>query len=190
MAARIFRRLAAEIRQAGEERQGDTGVKLLPPADESLWLTTPWTAYLQGPPDTPYAGCVYRISVTLPDTYPHKPPTLMFENRCWHPNIGVRGHVCVDILQREWSPAFSIVKILVAVRSLLNDPDTSSPLNAEAARMVAAARRSRDWGEYTRVVRESCAEGASVRGPDAQFEDSAPVLAAHAAHAAPAAHGT
>jgi ubiquitin-protein ligase len=175
-AARILRRLAAEIRQAGGERQGDTGVKLLPPADESHWLSRPWTAYLQGPPETPYEGCVYRVSVSLPENYPHQPPTLMFETRCWHPNIGVRGHVCVDILQREWSPAFSLTKILVAVRSLLNDPDTSSPLNAEAARMVAAARRSGDWRAYAAAVRENCAQGPLLGPEEATFEAGAAVL--------------
>lgn len=175
-AARILRRLAAEIRQAGEEKQGETGVKLQPPADPTHWLSHTWTAFLQGPPETPYEGCVYRVSVSLPESYPHKPPTLMFETRCWHPNIGVRGHVCVDILQREWSPAFSVVKILVAVRSLLNDPDTSSPLNAEAARMVCAARAARSWETYTRAVRESCAEGPPLQPHETTFHPDAPVL--------------
>lgn len=174
--ARIFRRLAAEIRQAGTETQGDTGVKLSPPREEDRWLTAPWSALLQGPPDTPYEGRVFRLSVALSDAYPHMPPTLMFETRCWHPNIGVRGHVCVDILQREWSPAFSVVKILVAVRSLLNDPDTSSPLNAEAAKMVARARATGDWDEYTRAVRESAASGPRLTEAETTFEAGAPVL--------------
>jgi len=175
-AARIYRRLAAEIRQAATERQGDTGVKLLPPADEGLWLSHPWTAFIQGPPETPYEGRVYRLSVTLPDTYPHQPPTIMFENCCWHPNIGVRGHVCVDILKREWSPAFSITKILVALRSLLNDPETSSPLNGEAARQVREARETRDWTAYTRVVRETSSQGAHISETDAKFDPNAPTL--------------
>ena len=59
------------------------------------------------------------------------------------------GDICLDILQKNWAPSTSIPALLTSIRSLLCDPNTDSPANAEAARLYDNNRR-----EYYRRVRE------------------------------------
>jgi ubiquitin-protein ligase len=141
--SRLIKRLVKEISALSEESQA-VGIKIHVPnmEDGSSLVHTPWKAIMKGPPDTPYEGCVYEINVTIPAEYPHQPPTMMFVNQCWHPNIGVNGHVCIDILKREWSPTLSVLKILLSVQSMLDDPDPTSPLNGSAAEAVRLCQRA------------------------------------------------
>jgi len=140
-------------------------------------LSIPWRAYVKGPEGTPYEGCVYAVNITIPSDYPHKPPDIMFTNQCWHPNIGVNGHVCVDILQREWSPTLSVIKILQSVQSMLDDPDPTSPLNASAGDMFNRSRRDRaKLEEYTHKIRASVGVGYKLSESEKEFDASKSVL--------------
>jgi peroxin-4 len=55
----------------------------------------------------------------------------------FHPNVHFRtGDVCLDILKKEWSPAWGLQAACRAVLALLSDPDADSPLNCDAGNMV------------------------------------------------------
>jgi len=49
-----------------------------PPQGVALWpregRMNDLEATIDGPPGTPYEGGVFRLSVLLPDRYPHEPP--------------------------------------------------------------------------------------------------------------------
>ena len=45
------------------------------------------------------------------------------------------GNICVDFLKERWSAAYSVSSLLLSLQSLLGDPNTASPLNAQAAAM-------------------------------------------------------
>lgn len=49
--------------------------------------------------------------------------TLLY--RIYHMNISDRGHVCIDVLKQNWSPALSLYKVLLSLSSLLTDPNPS-----------------------------------------------------------------
>ena len=153
----------------------DTGIKLRPPRDGVL-SGGAWRAYLSGPKATPYEGCVYAVDIRLPTNYPYDPPTMMFVNRCWHPNIGVNGHVCVDILQREWAPSLTILKILMSVQSLLDDPDPRSPLNGPAADMYRAAKANRDWDRYRQMIQAKSTELYRLTEEERRFDPEQSVI--------------
>mmetsp|Transcript_1095 Transcript_1095/g.2748 ORF Transcript_1095/g.2748 Transcript_1095/m.2748 type:complete len:97 (-) Transcript_1095:883-1173(-) len=57
--------------------------------------------------------------------------------KVFHPNVHFRtGDVCLDILKKEWSPAWGLQAACRAVLALLSDPDADSPLNCDAGNMV------------------------------------------------------
>ncbi|KAK0725113.1 prion-inhibition and propagation-domain-containing protein [Lasiosphaeris hirsuta] len=110
-------------------------------------------ASVEGPPGTPYEGGVFWITVKL---IPHKPPTLRFHTRIYHPNIDCTGKLCASF--EEWwtdenlrrymrtltdmnapwfsenrSNTFSLGAILVALCSLLASPNVDDPLVPEIA---------------------------------------------------------
>jgi ubiquitin-protein ligase len=67
--------------------------------------------------------------------YPITPPDLKFVSKIMHPNVAGSGYICLDILQHNWSPQYTIEKIIISIILLLEEPNPSSPLNIDAARL-------------------------------------------------------
>ncbi|MCO5575910.1 hypothetical protein L7F22_029717 [Adiantum nelumboides] len=101
------------------------------PVDENLFH---WQATIMGPNDSPFAGGVFFISIHFPPDYPFKPP------RVFHPNINSHGSICLDILKEQWSPALTVIKVLLSVCSLLMDPNPDDPLVPEIAQLYKKDR--------------------------------------------------
>ena len=95
---------------------------------------TKWEAAIIGPDDTPYVGGVFKLNINFPKQYPMVAPKINFTTKMFHSNIDDNdGHICLDILNDNWSPALSISKVLISICSLLNDPNPDSALNGTAA---------------------------------------------------------
>lgn len=117
------------------------------PADSSDIYN--WKATIIGPEDSPYAGGIFKLNIVFPVDYPFKPPTVTFENKVFHPNINSQGGICLDILKHQWSPALSIVKVLLSISSLLTDANPADPLVPEIARLYENNR-----AEFDKTARE------------------------------------
>jgi ubiquitin-conjugating enzyme E2 D/E len=108
-----------------------------------------WTATLVGPKDSPYEGGVFELGLLFPTDYPFKPPKVYFKTKVFHPNINAQGGICLDILKDQWSPALSVVKVLLSISSLLTDANPKDPLVPEIARLYVD-----DRAEFDRTARE------------------------------------
>ena len=121
-------RLTRELAKLNQENVD--GVEILATTDIYNWKAT-----IDGPKDTPFEEGKFDIELKFNDDYPVKPPSVKFITPMFHPNIYRDGKICVDILQREWSPAQNIRTILISIRSLLIDPNPDSPANRDAAKL-------------------------------------------------------
>lgn len=108
------------------------GVSAFPDGDNLL----NWIATIKGPNETPYEGRSYRLRMKFGLDYPFVPPSITFETPIFHPNVDVKlGVICLDILKEQWSAAYNIETILLSIQSLLGEPNPSSPLNIDAAKL-------------------------------------------------------
>jgi ubiquitin-conjugating enzyme E2 D/E len=92
-----------------------------------------WEAVILGPVDTPYQGGIFKLNISIPSNYPFKPPSVIFKTKIYHPNINSSGSICLDILKSQWSPALTLMKVLLSICSLLSDPNPNDPLVPEIA---------------------------------------------------------
>ena len=95
-----------------------------------------WRGVIIGPPDSPYAGGIFNLSIEFPEDYPFRAPHVRFLTKVYHPNINSHGAICLDILKDKWSPALSISKVLLSIESLLTDPNPDDPFMPEIANLL------------------------------------------------------
>ncbi|KAD5960387.1 hypothetical protein E3N88_11859 [Mikania micrantha] len=122
----------------------ESGISAFPDEDNIFF----WKGTISGSKDTVFEGTEYKLSLTFPNDYPFKPPTVKFETGCFHPNVDVFGNICLDILQDKWSAAYDVRSILISIQSLLGEPNTSSPLNTQAAALWS------NQEEYRKMVKK------------------------------------
>ncbi|KAL0935076.1 ubiquitin conjugating enzyme [Colletotrichum truncatum] len=126
----VVKRLQTELMQLMTSPA--PGVSAFPSADGNLMS---WTATIEGPDQTPYAGLTLKLSLSFPSNYPYAPPTVLFKTPIYHPNFDFSGRICLDILKDKWTPAYNIQTVLLSLQSLLGEPNNASPLNGEAAEL-------------------------------------------------------
>lgn len=91
-----------------------------------------------GPKDTPYAGGQWHIRFTIGPTFPFGSPSVGFVEHILHPNIDwASGSICLDALNKKWSPVFTLKHIMETLLPyLLTYPNPDDPLNREAAALL------------------------------------------------------
>ena len=113
--------------------------------DNNIYL---WNGTIIGPTDSPYSGGIFKLEIRFTDEYPFKPPKVKFLTKILHPNINSYGSICLDILNKNWSPILNISKLLLSICSLLTDPNTGDPLNSNISKIY-----DEDREKYNKLVR-------------------------------------
>ncbi|KAI8867269.1 ubiquitin-conjugating enzyme [Ramicandelaber brevisporus] len=109
-----------------------------------------WRATIAGPSDTPFEGGKFKLLISIPPTYPLKPPTMRFVTPVCHPNVNFHtGEICLDILKGSWTPAWTLKSTCLALIVLLANPAPDSPLNCDAANIL----RCGDYLAYDSLVK-------------------------------------
>jgi ubiquitin-conjugating enzyme E2 T len=92
-------------------------------------------AEIVGAAETPYAGGVFRLRVSIPPEYPIKPPSVRFISRIYHPNIDAQGRICLDTLNMPpkgaWKPSLNVSTVLASVQLLMSHPNPDDGLMAD-----------------------------------------------------------
>ena len=65
-----------------------------------------WNAVIFGPEDTPFEGGTFRLIMQFCEDYPNKAPSVKFMCKMFHPNVYADGSICLDVLQKRWSPTY------------------------------------------------------------------------------------
>lgn len=117
-----------------------------------------WKCKITGPKDTPYEDGVFEFRLTFPKDYPFNPPSAVFSQKVFHPNVSENGIICISILKKDhWTPMFSISSIMASIWSFLNDPAVDDPHNADAAKLYMT-----DKEEYNKIVKDTINQNLST----------------------------
>ncbi|CAG9321562.1 unnamed protein product [Blepharisma stoltei] len=81
-------------------------------------------------------GASYNFTFTVPIAYPHEPPRVHCNTKIYHPNIDLRGNVCLNILRGDWKPVLCISAVILGLNFLFLEPNPNDPLNQQAAELM------------------------------------------------------
>lgn len=135
------KRLLKELAAWAKEAPTESGIERLGPISEDELLL--WEAVVNGRGiGGGYDEGRWLLKIQIPATYPLAPPQITFATPVVHANVALRtGEVCLDLLKDAWTPAYSVLECVRAVRTLLSYPETDSPLNVDVAALVRAGDR-------------------------------------------------
>ncbi|KAE9961950.1 hypothetical protein EG328_001231 [Venturia inaequalis] len=107
-----------------------------------------WTATITGPPNSPYSGGKFKLSLLLPPDYPSSAPEIKFETKIFHPNVNARGQIGMGTRMGELT-SFRVSQVLVVVYEVLILPEVEDAVDCGAAGLYEG-----DLEGFERVARE------------------------------------
>jgi ubiquitin-conjugating enzyme E2 I len=115
-----------------------------------------WECAIPGCIKTPWEGGLFEVTMNFSLDYPTIPPVCKFKQPIFHPNVFPSGLIGLDFLVRpeiHWRPTITIKQILLAIHTMLAEPDENNPSNAEACAIYCQNR-----SDYDAQVRSQAAE--------------------------------
>ena len=83
---------------------------------------TEWIIHLDGPQGTLYNEEKFQLKFKFSQKYPFDSPQVTFIKPYIpiHPHIYTNGHICLSILDNDWTPALNVSAICVSIQSMLS----------------------------------------------------------------------
>ncbi|GAA6017123.1 hypothetical protein JCM10207_002542 [Rhodosporidiobolus poonsookiae] len=135
-AAARTKRLARELQECQKDK---SGLSIRPAEPDQL---DKFVGSFPGPEGTAYEGGRFEVAIEAPARYPFEPLKMRFITKVYHPNISSQsGYICLDILNKSWSPVFTLRTCLVSLQSLLSTPEPNDPQDAEVAKHYLTDRK-------------------------------------------------
>ncbi|KAK8855252.1 ubiquitin-conjugating enzyme E2 [Apiospora arundinis] len=135
---RCLRRMVNEIDLSGEKFMTTRIVKAQGGSVKAV-------VTFEGPLQSPYSTGVFQLSIVWGKEYPVSgPPEVRFLTRVYHPNVDNTGKICLDFF--DWTVKVVMSRVVMAIISLLSDPEIDDPLVPEIA---STYLRSREEYEQT-----------------------------------------
>ena len=93
---------------------------------------------IEGPKDSPYENCFWHVRFTITPNFPFSSPSVGFVEKILHANIDeASGSICLDALNKAWSPHFTLRHICETILPyLLSYPNPDDGLNRDAAYLM------------------------------------------------------
>mmetsp|Transcript_4225 Transcript_4225/g.9476 ORF Transcript_4225/g.9476 Transcript_4225/m.9476 type:complete len:152 (-) Transcript_4225:120-575(-) len=111
---RALRRINKELEKFAGEAAAD-GLSLEVLADNI------WHVSFLGAPGTLYEGESYTLRARFTDDYPMDSPEVMFVSvPPVHHHVYSNGHICLNILGDDWSPALTVRSIVLSILSMMS----------------------------------------------------------------------
>lgn len=101
-------------------------------------------AVIDGPKGSPYENGVFTATIDIPYEYPFRSPIIKFTTKIFHCNIGQHGEICLDLLKDQWSPTLTLGKLLLAIKTLLFEPNPHDPLSPIVADLYRHNKQEHD----------------------------------------------
>jgi ubiquitin-protein ligase len=106
------------------------------------------TAWLKGPPGSPYEGGNFRLNITFPQNYPYWEPYVYSITPIYHPQFQENSRICCEMLW-DWAPACRLSEVLDYFYELLTLAQLPKRGWAHNIRMLEQLRDDRSLFEQT-----------------------------------------
>ena len=99
-----------------------------------------WHVHIRGAEGTMYSGEEYTLQFKFNNDYPMDSPEVVFLTPApMHPHIYSNGHICLNVLYEDWSPALTVHSLCLSILSMLSSASVKG-LPEDNARYTSTPR--------------------------------------------------
>lgn len=111
---------------------------------ESIWIDNVqpmrWRIGIKGAEKSLYAKEIYHLIFVFTNDYPMTAPTVTFEKPPVHEHIYSNGHLCLNVLYDDWSPALTCYNICLSIVSMMSSATEKKTPPDDAAYSKSSSR--------------------------------------------------